>query len=438
VLNDFWQSTQNFQVEPQDPHLFLANARDTIARYRTHPSIVLWLGRNEGVPYPLLNEGLDRAVFELDGTRWFTGSSNTVNLQNSGPYNYRPPVQYFTDLATGFSVESGTPSLATREAIEAMVPAPDRWPIGDTLAYHDWHFGGNGDVKTFMETLERRFGPATSLADFERKAQMMNLESYKAIFEGMQAHLWTRDTGRMLWMTHPAWPSNHWQIYSSDYDTHGSYYGFKSAAEPLHIQLNLPDNTVTVVNTTRDAQPGLSAETRVVALDGAELWRRSDRVDAPANGIVTLPQVPLAQQFARHPTVLVQQVLRRADGTVASRNVYWRAADDAGLRALNSLAPVDLAITVTSAAAGADQRAVSVTLRNPSPTPALATKLTLVDTAGVRILPAFYSDNYVSLLPGEARTVTIAWPAKTPDGAATPDRARIAVRGWNLREKVVR
>ncbi|WP_298195811.1 LamG-like jellyroll fold domain-containing protein, partial [Novosphingobium sp.] len=249
VLNDFWQSTQNFQVEPQDPQLFLANARDTIARYRTHPSIVLWFGRNEGVPYPLLNEGLDRAVFELDGTRWFTGSSNTVNLQNSGPYNYRPPEQYFTDLATGFSVESGTPSLATREAIEAMVPAPDRWPIGDTLAYHDWHFGGNGDVKTFMETLERRFGAATSLADFERKAQMMNLESYKAIFEGMQAHLWTRDTGRMLWMTHPAWPSNHWQIYSSDYDTHGSYYGFKTAAEPLHIQLNLPDNTVTVVNT---------------------------------------------------------------------------------------------------------------------------------------------------------------------------------------------
>ena len=77
VLNDFWQSTQNFQVEPQDPQLFVANARDAIARYRNHPSIVVWFGRNEGVPYPMLNEGLDDAVAELDGTRWYTGSSNT-------------------------------------------------------------------------------------------------------------------------------------------------------------------------------------------------------------------------------------------------------------------------------------------------------------------------------------------------------------------------
>ena len=115
VLNDFWQSTQNFQVEPEDPQLFLANARDTIARYRNHPSIVVWFGRNEGVPYPVLNEGLDDAVAELDGTRWYTGSSNSINLQGSGPYNYRPPAGYFTDLATGFSVETGTASLSTLE-----------------------------------------------------------------------------------------------------------------------------------------------------------------------------------------------------------------------------------------------------------------------------------------------------------------------------------
>ena len=58
VLNDFWVSTQNFQLEPQDPALFLANAADVIARYRNHPSIAVWFGRNEGVPQPILNEGL--------------------------------------------------------------------------------------------------------------------------------------------------------------------------------------------------------------------------------------------------------------------------------------------------------------------------------------------------------------------------------------------
>ncbi len=73
VLNDFWASTQDFQVEPQDPQLFLQNADDTVQRYRNHPSIVLWFGRNEGVPQPILNEGLGDVVAKLDGTRHFTG-----------------------------------------------------------------------------------------------------------------------------------------------------------------------------------------------------------------------------------------------------------------------------------------------------------------------------------------------------------------------------
>ena len=57
-----------------------------------------------------------------------------------------------------------------------------------------------------METLATRYGEGTSLEDFERKAQMMNYETYRAVFEGLQAHLWTKNSGRLLWMTHPAWP----------------------------------------------------------------------------------------------------------------------------------------------------------------------------------------------------------------------------------------
>ncbi|HET6929694.1 MAG TPA: LamG-like jellyroll fold domain-containing protein, partial [Candidatus Acidoferrum sp.] len=48
VWNDFWASTQNYNIEPEDPALFLENARDTIARFRNHPSIAIWCGRNEG------------------------------------------------------------------------------------------------------------------------------------------------------------------------------------------------------------------------------------------------------------------------------------------------------------------------------------------------------------------------------------------------------
>jgi hypothetical protein len=425
ILNDFWESTQDFQLEAQDPALFLANARDTILRYRHHPSIAVWFGRNEGVPQPILNEGLDDLISTLDGTRYYTGSSNRVNLQDSGPYNYRPPVGYFTTLARGFAVEVGTPSLATLESIEASVPEADRWPLSDTIAYHDWHFGGNGDVASFMRTLDTQFGAATSLEDFERKAQMMNYVDYRAVFEGFLAHLWTQNSGRLLWMTHPAWPSNHWQIYSADYDTQASYYGVKKATEPLHAQMNLPDYALAVVNTTREPQARLTLESRVVALDGRTLARRQDRLDAPANQTTTLAPLELGQALSKEGVVLVQLVLTDGHGHRVSDNLYWQGRDEGSLRALNDLAIQPLRVTAHSTQLDGET-AVHVTLENPGRTPVLAAKLTLTGMRGERILPAFYADNYVSLLPGERRDIEIRCPGTHAAGA------RIRLRGWNV------
>ncbi len=426
VMNDFWQSTQNFQVEPQDPALFLDNVKDSVARYRNHPSIILWFGRNEGVPYPALNEGLDDTLFALDGTRWYTGSSNVVNLQGSGPYNYRPPEGYFTDLASGFSVEVGTPSLATLDSVKASVPAADLWPLSDALAYHDWHFGGNGDTKTFMLALEQMFGAATSFEDFERKAQMMNLETHKAMFEGFLGHLWSKNSGRLLWMTHPAWPSNAWQIYSSDYDTPAAYYGSKKAAEPVHIQVNLPDNALVVVNTTRKAVMGLSASVRVTDLAGQQLYTARHKLDALANRSDVIATVPLDEIFAEHPMVLLSLRLESKDGNLVSENFYWRGRDKNAYRALNDMPVVPLSVSVAKNGIENSEHVLSVTLENPANTPALNAKLTLVDKRGERVLPAYYSDNYLSLLPGEKKTISVRYPVSA--GVA----AGFTLRGWNI------
>ena len=429
VLNDFWQSTQNFQVEPQDPQLFLANARDTVARYRNHPSIVLWFGRNEGVPYPMLNEGLDDVVAELDGTRWFTGSSNTVNLQGSGPYNYRPPVGYFTDLATGFSVETGTPSLSTLESIEAFVPESESWPLSDTLAYHDWHFAGNGDTRTFMDTLTTMFGAPTSLEDFERKAQMMNLETHKAMFEGFLGHLWTRNSGRLLWMTHPSWPSNAWQLYSWDYDTSAAYWGARSATEPLHIQINQPDNTLVVVNTTQAAR-ALTADVRITDLGGRVLDSLTRPLTAQANAVTPLGVLPLDRLMSENGMVLVSLTLSDGAGSVVSRNAYWRGRDPAAYQALNGLAEAALDVQAARPQDVEGERMMRVTIRNTGQAPVLNTKLTLVDEKGERILPAYYDDNYLMLLPGETRTIDVRYPADAR-------RAAVTVRAWNLTQRTV-
>ena len=435
VWNDFWASTQDYNVEPQDVPLFLANARDVVRRFRNHPSILLWCGRNEGVPQPILNDGLIQVFREEDGTRYYTPGSNRIDLRNSGPYLYQDPVLYYTTLDKGFSVELGISSLSTLESLRASIAAPDQWPISDAWAYHDWHQSGNGDVHPMVQHLETQFGAATSLPDFERKAQMLNYVHHRAIFEGFNQHLFTPNSGRMLWMTQPAWPSNEWQILSSDYDTQASFYAVKKACEPLHLQLDLSDYTITGVNTTGADAHALTAAASVYDLSGKQLFTRQSALELPSNTSVPLYPLALSSYFASGEPVLVLLQMTDSAGTVVSRNVYWLAAKESDYRKLSAMPQAQVAMTATAHDI-AGESALEVTLHNTGTVPALAAKMTLQNAAShERILPAYYSDNYVSLLPGETLHLTIRYPA-APSGSrrAAPE---LGLRGWNVPSTVV-
>jgi hypothetical protein len=425
VWNDFWESTQNYNIEAQDPQLFLANAADTIKRFRNHPSIALWCGRNEGVPQPILNEGLDELVRTLDGTRYYSPSSNQVNLQDSGPYSYQNPARYFDQLNRGFSVETGTPSMSTLESFESTTPKADQWPIDDVWAYHDWHQSGNGDVGSFMKEIETEFGAPTGLEDFERKAQMLNYVDHRAIFEGMNANLWEPNSGRMLWMTQPAWPSTHWQILSSDYDTQASFYGVKKACEPVHVQLNLATYGVDVINLTRADLHGLTVSAKVFSLTNALLFSSTESKDIAANTRSASLRLDLAGRLA-NGMVIVQLELRDSSSKLLSQNLYWLGDKPASYRDLTHLASAPIVIHATSRLDGANVR-VHVELTNSGAVASLANKLTLFSAkTGARVLPAYFSDNYVSLLPGQTQAIDIEAPANSVAGAA-----EISLRGWN-------
>jgi len=193
----------------------------------------------------------------------------------------------------------------------------------------------------------------------------------------------------------------------------------------LHAQMNLPDYALAVVNTTREPRARLTLTTRVVSLDGRILAKRQDRFDAPANQTTTLAPLDLTRALSKENLVFVRLVLTDARGRSVSDNFYWQGRDDASLKGLNALGIQPLRVTAHSTDIDGET-AVRVTLENPGKTPALAAKLTLVDNAGQRILPAFYSDNYVSLLPGEAREIEI----RCQGSPGAP--ARINLRGWNV------
>jgi hypothetical protein len=340
-------------------------------------------------------------------------------------------------LNRGFSVELGISSFPTLEAFEHTVAQPDRWPLSDAWAYHDWHQSEGGDTHELMNQVDLQLGPSTSLAEFERRIQLFNYADHQAIFEGMYAHLWTPNSGRMIWMTRPAWPSTMWQMYSSDYDTQASFYGIKKANAPLHVQMDLFNYTVAAVNTTLKQQKGLRITAKIVSPANETLDTENFTVDADANAVVPALHLPIASLMEKNPLILVRLEMRDETGARVADNFYWVARNDESYRGLDGLAPASIdaqAVRGPSVScSGGEEDTWRVRLKDTGTSPALAMKLTLFHSDNTRVLPAYYSDNYLSLLPGEERTVAV----HVPSAAAGAGDLHFSLRGWNLREKDV-
>jgi hypothetical protein len=188
--------------------------------------------------------------------------------------------------------------------------------------------------------------------------------------------------------------------------------------------MNLPDFQLAVVNNTLDLLSDVVLDSKVYGLDGHLIAKRRQTLSATPDAVTNGEKLDLVGPMSHGP-VIVKLQLHDAAGRLLSDNVYWQAAKDADLNQLDTMARDAVAVSATSQRLG-DEIKVSVRLENRGRAPALANKLTLQDSKGVRILPAFYEDNYVTLMPGETRDIAVTYPASAGGSGAS-----IGLRGWN-------
>jgi hypothetical protein len=410
--------------------LFLRNAEDTIKRFRNHPSIALWCPRNEGVPPEDVNEALDRMVRELDGTRYYQPNSRLVNLRSSGPWGNLPLDQYFNNLNQGFTTELGAGCVPSAEVMRTMMPAADLWPPGDDWTYHNMHkyWAGVSDIKSTFERITTRYGAPTGLDDFCRKAQMLNYETYRAIIEGFNSRLWNDCSGVIIWMTHPSWPSMVMQLYTWDYDPTASLFGAMKGAEPVHIQMTLPECKIQIVNHNAEPLEGVKARATIYDLSGHPEQSTNEIITAAAGDCTDV----FTLDFPVTGAHLVKLELLDSHGKLLSQNLYWHARDERQLQQLNTLPQVALK-GKWHRRRTAQGWVIEGKIKNPSGSPALEARLTLRDakTCG-RVLPVYHDDNYLSLLPGESRDFRIETRADAPSAM------EITLDGWNIAPSVLK
>lgn len=314
VWDDFWLYVAYNSVE--QPDAFLANARDKVRRLRNHPSIAIWCGANETHPEPKLDTVLRQIVAEEDfNDRMYKSSSNQDSLSGSGWWGNQPPRHHFqtsgSNLAFnkpaypyginygyGLRTEIGTATFPVYESVIKFIPENEQWPLptdqalkdGDSTSWNHHYFGkeaSNANPVNYKNAVNEQYGESSGLEEFCEKAQLINIEVMKGMYEAWNDKMWDDATGILIWMSASAYPSFVWQTYDYYYDPSGAYWGAKKACEPLHVQWNSASNSIKAINTTREDLKNATVTATIYDINGKEMpaYGKSAKVNVPASNI---------------------------------------------------------------------------------------------------------------------------------------------------------
>jgi hypothetical protein len=452
IWDDFWLN--NFG--PIDSlGIFKDNAIEKVKKLRNHPSIVIWCGANEGVPGgdPIgpLSKAIMAAISDNDGTdRLYIPRSNSGianpnfsihggsrNLSGSGIWGNVDPKTYFTDPHNGYLFskgsygmrsELGSAAFVNIESFKKFMPK-DYWiaPTPESVnsktnmwAKHyfstDGELGGGSQPVKYINSVNDSYGTATSLDDFCKKAQLLNVETTKAMFEAWNDHMWKDASGMLMWMSQSAYPTMIWQTYDYYYDLTGAYFGAKTACEPIHIQWNAATNSVKVINNKPYDIKRLTARAEVYDLNGkiVPAYTQTSKIDINA--------ASAAEAFVAFTTGgklpsltdvhFLKLKLTDAKGNTVSNNFYWIGNTYLNYTALNKIPAVGSQLYVSKPRINPAKNGVNTLLtytivNNSKSAPAFGIRAQLLNSKGGQILPELYNDGYFSLMQGETKTLEV-------------------------------
>ena len=271
-----------------------------------------------------------------------------------------------------------------------------------------------------------QYGKPVGIADFCKKAQLVNYEQYRALQEGFYAKMWTAYSGMLVWKNQNPWTALRGQFYDVFLDQNGGFYGYQHGAKPLHIQLNLNDSSVCVVNQTLYDQTDLTVSSELFDIHGKLLSKDKYKTSISANKVSVLNKTKT--QNLTDEVFFLRLKLFDNENLVKDENFYWLSLPGKSYEKLN-----DLKMATLQSEYGINSKGEKVVIiSNPGEETAFFIRLKVIDANnGKLVLPVFFSDNYFTLLPGEKREISVdctllpeSMPIKT---------LLLEMDGWNVK-----
>ena len=431
VWQDFWLANPNDGPNPADPDRFNATAKEYVRLIRNHPSILLYVGRNEGYPPAEIDDYLAKMVPEEHPGHFYTPHSGADGVSGGGGYSLEPVRNYFRNMfgADKLHSERGIPSIMNYENLvrtmgeENVDPVNTHTHPNDMYGAHDYNLGGGKrwcaqTTQRFNNIYAKAFGQQPEEAkEFTELSRWLCYDGYRALFEARAEHR----RGLQLWLSHPTWPSLIWQTYDYYFEPLAAYFACTKASESIHIFFNPEHKKVEVVNYSAGDLTALKVVAQVLDLRGTEVWSCTSQLDIQEDAThqCFAPEVPADIT----DVYFIRLYLYDAQGHLLSQNLYWQGKEEGNFQAIRNVAQAHVDMQVSGS-----KGHYTATLTNASEVPAMMLRLKVVDSkTHDLVLPVWYSDNYFFLMPGESRTVTIDVRAEDCQG-----KPIIQLEGYNL------
>lgn len=448
-------------ISPEDMALVAASFRDQVRWLRNHPSIFVWALASDLVPKPELEKEYIKILTEEDPTRPFlnsTGSkvsevSGKSGVKMNGPYDWVPPNYWYEDKknggAFGFNTETGPgPQVPVLESLKKMIPEEALWPPNDYWNFHCSR-GKFDSLDRYNEALRQRLGWPEDVVEYCDKAQFLNYEAMRGMFEAFVARR-PLATGIIQWMYNSAWPKLWWQLYDYYLMPTGAFYGARKANKPVHLIYDYETGEVIASNLSALKAEKLTALVRVFDFGLKEKFRQEFPLLLEADSktaLVRLPELPeLSDIYFLDLRIIGPKqsledhnfyVLSRRPDVLDFQQTTWYVTpvkQYADFRALNKLPEAQ--VKFRWKAEGKDLiRNLMIELDNPGPNLAFNLEIRVLKKLRQKsVVPIFLEDNYISLLPGERRTVKGYFFGEDLEG----DELEIRIKGWNVSAKEVK
>lgn len=409
---------------PDNHDLFIASVEDQVKMIRNHPSLCFWCGANEWPLAKDIDQCLRKEVFpRLDPERLFVSfSTDTLFTRNflgdngDGPYGIQEPEWFFSFRSHPFNPEAGSVGSPEVESMREMMTEQDLagFPRKGLTRNYTWRYHKDLGYGDHLE----RYGEVKDIETYCKYAQVVNYDQYRSFMEGWASHMWDWYTGILIWKTQNPWTSLRGQMYDWSLDVNASLYGTRKGCEPLHAYYNPVTRKAGLLNTTLKDYTDLSIVARIYNLEGKLLWEKETRASAKANTVQELLDIPV-------PEGIKGAYFLRLALNADVPNIYWLTTEPKDYTSLSQL-PKSRPDIKTEIKKEGSNFVGTVRLSADSQI-SFFNRIKVFDReTGKRILPVHYSDNYITLMPGDQQEISLEFPANLPE-----ERIQIVVDSYN-------